>query len=334
MRSSAAILENDVGNIDLVEQKALELIRRFNDPDREHVLRGVFKDTDGLAEIRDKQRHAETEISRVFSELVVLSSYSEVGEADGRSEEVHRRGGKSMRKLFPALYRLAVCALRVPFNSRIKHYPVAYFHLATSKLRPVVSRLRPNRLGWVRHSMLIMLRWRQAPILLSLFAVLAVGIVLIRLGDTLRQDEAILEWSNILVSKEIGATSTPRFLYQAIQDNPGPHVWVVSGAIALPDSGYEETRDRYVAVVRQVCEARREKKCWALESLELGGEGQTVSVASVSRDGSVMQSQFAEDAAPPAETTETGGRDISVAGASTRTNKVAIGGTWAWTNRK
>ncbi len=37
MRSSAAILENDVGNIDSVEQKALELIRCFNDPDREHV---------------------------------------------------------------------------------------------------------------------------------------------------------------------------------------------------------------------------------------------------------------------------------------------------------
>ncbi len=72
MHSSAAVLENDVGNNDPVEQKALELIRRFNDPDREHVLRGVFKDTDGLAEIRAKQRRAEIEISRVFSELVIL----------------------------------------------------------------------------------------------------------------------------------------------------------------------------------------------------------------------------------------------------------------------
>jgi hypothetical protein len=83
MRSSAAILENDVWNIDSVEQKALELIRRFNDPDREHVLRGVFKDTDGLAEIRAKQRHAETEISRVFSELVVLR-----GAVDNRQYEL------------------------------------------------------------------------------------------------------------------------------------------------------------------------------------------------------------------------------------------------------
>ena len=82
MRSSAAILENDVGNIDSIEQKAQELIRRFNDPDREHVLRGVFKDTDGLAEIRDKQRQAETEISRAFSELVVLR-----GAVDNRQYE-------------------------------------------------------------------------------------------------------------------------------------------------------------------------------------------------------------------------------------------------------
>ncbi len=72
MRSSAAILVNDIGNIDSVEQKALELIRCFNDPDREHVLRGLFEDTDSLAEVRAKQRRAEIEISRVFSELVVL----------------------------------------------------------------------------------------------------------------------------------------------------------------------------------------------------------------------------------------------------------------------
>jgi len=83
MRSSAAILEKDVWNIDSVEQKALELIRRFNDPDREHVLRGVFKDTDGLVEIRNKQRHAETEISRVFSELVILR-----GAVDNRQYEL------------------------------------------------------------------------------------------------------------------------------------------------------------------------------------------------------------------------------------------------------
>ncbi len=74
MRSSAAILENDVGNIDSVEQKALEMIRRFHDPDREHALRGVFKDSDGPAEIRAKQQRAEIEISRLFSELVVLRS--------------------------------------------------------------------------------------------------------------------------------------------------------------------------------------------------------------------------------------------------------------------
>ena len=72
MRDGITIAGKDVREIDPAEQKALNLIRRFNDPDREHALRGVFKDTDGLAEIRAKQRQAETEISRVFSELVVL----------------------------------------------------------------------------------------------------------------------------------------------------------------------------------------------------------------------------------------------------------------------
>ncbi len=79
MRSSAAILESNAGNIDSVEHKALELIRRFNDPNREHVLRGVFKDTDGPAEIRAKQRQVEIEISRVFSELVVLRGAVDTG---------------------------------------------------------------------------------------------------------------------------------------------------------------------------------------------------------------------------------------------------------------
>ncbi len=85
MRSSAANLENDVGNIDSVEQKALELIRRFNDPNREHVLQGVFKETDGYAEIRAKQRRVETKISRAFSELVVLRGAVDCLKAQGRS---------------------------------------------------------------------------------------------------------------------------------------------------------------------------------------------------------------------------------------------------------
>ncbi len=168
-----------------------------------------------------------------------------------------------------------------------------------------------------------MLRWTR--IFVALIAVLAVGVVLIRLGATLRQDEAVFGWSNALVWMEVGTTFTPRFRSQARLDDPRPNVWVVSGEIALPDSDDGETWDRYVAVVRQVCNARLEKKCWALESLELGGEGPTASVARVSRGGTVMQSHFAEDTAPVAETTETDGRDISVAGASTRTNKVAIG---------
>ncbi len=59
-------------NIDPAEQKALKLIRRFNAPDREHVLRGLFMDTDSLDEIRAKQRQAEIKISQVLAELVAL----------------------------------------------------------------------------------------------------------------------------------------------------------------------------------------------------------------------------------------------------------------------
>ncbi len=59
-------------NIDPAEQKALKLIRRFNDPDHEHVLRDIFQDTDSLDEIRAKQRQAETKISQALAELVAL----------------------------------------------------------------------------------------------------------------------------------------------------------------------------------------------------------------------------------------------------------------------
>ena len=78
---------------------------------------------------------------------------------------------------------------------------------------------------------------RRVQILLGLIIVLAVGFGLIRLGDKVRQDEAILKWSNTLVSKKIDATYAPRFLSQAIREDPRPNVWVVLGEIALPDTG-------------------------------------------------------------------------------------------------
>ena len=114
-----------------------------------------------------------------------------------------------------------------------------------------------------------MLRWGQ--ILLGLAIIVAVGVVLGRLGDSVRQEDAILEWSNTLVAKKVGATYTPRFLSQAIEKGPEYGLWVVSGQIALLDSSDRQTRDEYVAVIRQICSAQREKKCWALESLSLGG---------------------------------------------------------------
>ena len=72
MRDGITIAGKDVREIDPAEQKALNLIRRFNDPDREHILRGIFKDTDSLDEIRAKERRAETKISQALAELVAL----------------------------------------------------------------------------------------------------------------------------------------------------------------------------------------------------------------------------------------------------------------------
>ncbi len=155
-----------------------------------------------------------------------------------------------------------------------------------------------------------MLRWTR--IFVALIAVLAVGVVLIRLGDTLRQDEAVFGWSNALVWMEVGTTFTPRFRSQARLDDPRPNVCVVSGEIALPDSDGGETWGRYVAVVRQVCNARWAEKCWVLQSLTLGG--------------AVVEIQLAEDTAPAAETIETDGPDLTMAEASTSANGVATGG--------
>ena len=49
MHSSAAVLEDDVGNNDSVEQKALELIRRFNDPAIHLAHARAGRQVDGLA---------------------------------------------------------------------------------------------------------------------------------------------------------------------------------------------------------------------------------------------------------------------------------------------
>ncbi len=85
MHSSAASAENDTGYIDPVEKKVLDLIQRFNDPDHEHVLRGIFTDTDGLAEIRAKQQRASTTMGSALAELVALKTAVEFLQGQGWS---------------------------------------------------------------------------------------------------------------------------------------------------------------------------------------------------------------------------------------------------------
>ena len=83
--SSTAIAENDTGYIDPVEKKVLDLIQHFNDPDHEHVLRGIFTDTDCLAEISAKQKRASTTMSCALAELVALKMAVGFLKGQGRS---------------------------------------------------------------------------------------------------------------------------------------------------------------------------------------------------------------------------------------------------------
>jgi hypothetical protein len=85
MDGSITITENNVGHIDPVEKKVLDLIRRFNDPDHEHILRGTFQDTDGLAVINAKQQQAATKISCALAELVALKTAVDYLKSQGRS---------------------------------------------------------------------------------------------------------------------------------------------------------------------------------------------------------------------------------------------------------
>lgn len=84
MDGNSTIAENDIGHIDPVEKKVLDLIQRFNDPDQEHVLRGIFQDTDALNEISAKQRQAATTMSCALAELVALRTAVEFLKAQWR----------------------------------------------------------------------------------------------------------------------------------------------------------------------------------------------------------------------------------------------------------
>ena len=85
MHTNAAIAENDTGHIDPVEKKVSDLIRRFNNPGREHVLRGIFETTDGLEEISTKQKRASTTMGSALAELVALKAAVEFLLGQGRS---------------------------------------------------------------------------------------------------------------------------------------------------------------------------------------------------------------------------------------------------------
>jgi hypothetical protein len=84
MHTAAAIAAQEVDHTDPVEKKVQDLIRRFNDPDGEHVLKGIFKDTDSLSEIVAKQLKASTMVSCALAELVALKTAAEFLQGQGR----------------------------------------------------------------------------------------------------------------------------------------------------------------------------------------------------------------------------------------------------------
>lgn len=85
MDGGITITESNVEHIDPIEKKVSDLIRRFNNPDLEHILRGTFEDTDGLAVISAKQQQAATKISCALAELVALKTAVDYLKTQGRS---------------------------------------------------------------------------------------------------------------------------------------------------------------------------------------------------------------------------------------------------------
>jgi hypothetical protein len=85
MDGGISITESNVEHIDPIEKKVSDLIRRFNNPDHEHILRGTFEDTDGLAVISAKQQQAATKISCALAELVALKTAVDYLKTQGRS---------------------------------------------------------------------------------------------------------------------------------------------------------------------------------------------------------------------------------------------------------
>ena len=85
MHTNAAIADQEIEHIDPVEKKVQDLIQRFNGQEHEHILRGIFKDTDGLEEIHAKQQRASTTMGSALAELVALKTAVEFLLGQGRS---------------------------------------------------------------------------------------------------------------------------------------------------------------------------------------------------------------------------------------------------------
>ena len=108
--------------------------------------------------------------------------------------------------------------------------------------------------------------------ILALLTVFGAGFGLYYATTVSKQEEVVLEWSNILVWQAVQSPYSPRFPVQTIRANSSPDSWIVTGEIAMLQSRRELVQAQYSAVIRKVCAASLHETCWRLDALRIGDQ--------------------------------------------------------------
>ncbi len=113
---------------------------------------------------------------------------------------------------------------------------------------------------------------RNLAILAILGVTFGAGVGVHYLSGALRQEQAVLEWSNTLVFKTLRPSYAPEFSSLKVLSGSQPNLWVVSGNVTGPNAEETWPASPFVAVVRKVCSSRRSERCWRLERLTIDGK--------------------------------------------------------------
>ena len=113
---------------------------------------------------------------------------------------------------------------------------------------------------------------RNLAILAILGVMFGAGVGVHYLSGALRQEQAVLEWSNTLVFKTLRPSYAPEFSSLKVLSGSQPNLWVVSGNVTGPNAEETWPASPFVAVVRKVCGSRRSERCWRLERLTIDGK--------------------------------------------------------------